>query len=78
MCDWQVDSMHKDATRYSCKRCGQFTAYTKSAPSDIHSLCRSGLGDWVAAGLSAIGIPKCWRCRKRQKSLNDLGKKIGL
>ena len=46
-----------------------------------------GLGDMVAAGLSAIGITKrrmsklaggdCG-CAERQKALNDLGRKIGI
>jgi hypothetical protein len=47
----------------------------------------SGLGDMVAAGLSAIGITKervsaavggdCG-CSKRQEQLNELGRKIGI
>ena len=48
---------------------------------------KPGLGDIVAAGLSAIGITKqrvsklaggdCG-CAKRQKALNELGRKIGI
>lgn len=48
---------------------------------------KPGLGDMVAAGLSAIGITKervsklaggdCG-CQKRQKALNELGRKIGI
>ena len=48
---------------------------------------RPGLGDMVAAGLSAIGITKervskavggdCG-CSKRQQALNELGRKIGI
>lgn len=48
---------------------------------------KSGLGDYVAAGLSAIGITKervskavggdCG-CAKRQQALNKLGRKIGI
>ena len=48
---------------------------------------RAGLGDMVAAGLSAIGITKervaavtgkpCG-CAKRQEALNKLGRKIGI
>jgi len=48
---------------------------------------KPGLGDMVAAGLSAIGITKervsravggdCG-CKKRQESLNALGRKIGI
>jgi hypothetical protein len=48
---------------------------------------RLGLGDIVAAGLSAIGITKervsavvggdCG-CAKRQEALNDLGRRVGI
>lgn len=49
---------------------------------------RPGLGDMVAAGLSAVGITKervanafgvkdCG-CRKRQEQLNRLGKRLGI
>jgi hypothetical protein len=48
---------------------------------------KPGLGDMVAAGLSAIGITKervsavvggdCG-CHKRQEALNELGRKIGI
>ena len=48
---------------------------------------RMGLGDYVAAGLSVVGITKplvqqvvggpCG-CEERQEALNELGKKIGL
>ena len=48
---------------------------------------KPGLGDMVAAGLSAIGITKervskavggdCG-CSKRQQALNELGRKIGI
>jgi len=48
---------------------------------------KPGLGDMVAAGLSAIGITKervsalaggdCG-CSKRQEALNELGRKIGI
>jgi hypothetical protein len=48
---------------------------------------KPGLGDMVAAGLSAIGITKdrvsalaggdCG-CSKRQKQLNELGRRIGI
>ena len=48
---------------------------------------RPGLGDMVAAGLSAVGITKervsalaggdCG-CQKRQEALNALGRKIGI
>jgi len=48
---------------------------------------RSGLGDMVAAGLSAVGITKervskalgkpCG-CAKRQQKLNELGRRLGI
>ena len=48
---------------------------------------RPGLGDMVAAGLSAIGVTKervsravggdCG-CSKRQEKLNELGRKLGI
>jgi hypothetical protein len=48
---------------------------------------KTGLGDMVAAGLSAVGITKervsklaggdCG-CHKRQEALNELGRKIGI
>ena len=48
---------------------------------------RPGLGDMVAAGLSAIGVTKervsravggdCG-CSKRQEQLNELGRKLGI
>ena len=73
-----------------CQRCG-FTLCGTRTP--IRRLCdaqesqNSGLGDMVAAGLSAIGITKervsavvggdCG-CAKRQEALNELGRKIGI
>jgi hypothetical protein len=51
-------------------------------------LQRPGLGDMVAAGLSALGITperaskalgvKDCGCKKRQQQLNDLGRRIGI
>lgn len=47
----------------------------------------SGLGDWVAAGLSAVGITpervsavtgRPCRCKERQQALNRLGARLGL
>lgn len=48
---------------------------------------KTGLGDYVAAGLAAVGITKelvsavtgrpCG-CAKRQAALNELGRKIGI
>jgi hypothetical protein len=52
-----------------------------------HPKARHGLGDMVAAGLSAVGITKkrvsalvggdCG-CQQRQEALNELGRKIGI
>jgi hypothetical protein len=48
---------------------------------------RRGLGDMVAAGLSAVGITpelvsavtgKPCGCKERQRRLNELGRKIGI
>lgn len=49
---------------------------------------RPGLGDMVAAGLSAVGITpervsaalgvKDCGCKKRQAALNDLGRRLGI
>ena len=49
---------------------------------------KPGLGDYVAAGLSAVGITpervsaalgvKDCGCKKRQQQLNDLGRRIGI
>ena len=56
-------------------------------PADMIPQPKPGLGDMVAAGLSAIGITKervsavvggdCG-CAKRQEALNALGRKIGI
>jgi len=48
---------------------------------------KPGLGDMVAAGLSAVGITKEWvskaigkpcGCAKRQERLNELGRRLGI
>ena len=54
---------------------------------EAYPRAKAGLGDMVAAGLSAIGITKervskvvgkpCG-CAKRQEALNALGRKIGI
>ena len=54
---------------------------------EAYPRAKPGLGDMVAAGLSAIGITKervskavggdCG-CKKRQETLNALGRKIGI
>jgi len=72
----------------TCCRCG-FKICSVKLP--VHRKCdappKPGLGDMVAAGLSAIGITKervsavvggdCG-CAKRQEALNELGRKIGI
>lgn len=57
-------------------------------PAVAHASPRSGLGDYVAAGLSAIGITpervsaalgvKDCGCKQRQARLNELGRKFGI
>jgi hypothetical protein len=52
------------------------------------NLNASGLGDYVAAGLSAVGITpervsaalgvKDCGCKKRQARLNELGRRLGI
>ena len=70
-----------------CTRCG----FSINQQGRIFRRCDKqpapGLGDMVAAGLSAIGITKervskavggdCG-CSKRQEQLNELGRKIGI
>jgi len=77
-----------DAGCGKCQRCG-FRLCGAKPP--IRRRCdappRPGLGDMVAAGLSAIGITKervsavvggdCG-CAKRQEALNALGRKVGI
>jgi hypothetical protein len=65
----------------------QNAAYNLVEISALHAQARPGLGDMVAAGLSAIGITKdrvsalaggdCG-CSKRQEQLNELGRRIGI
>ena len=77
-----------DADCGVCSRCG-FTLCNARPP--IRRRCgmqsKHGLGDMVAAGLSAIGITKArvsalaggdCGCHKRQEALNALGRKIGI
>jgi len=77
-----------DAGCATCRRCG-FRLCGHKPP--IRRRCdvqlKPGLGDMVAAGLSAIGVTKervsalaggdCG-CAKRQEQLNELGRKIGI
>lgn len=74
-----------DATLYPCRR-------RDVTPQSVVLRCglspSSGLGDMVAAGLSAIGITpervskaigvKDCGCKKRQQRLNDIGRRFGI
>jgi hypothetical protein len=77
-----------DAGCGKCQRCGFLLC---NAKPPIRRRCdvqpNPGLGDMVAAGLSAIGITKervsavvggdCG-CAKRQEALNALGRRVGI
>lgn len=76
---------YRSDSAWVCKSCGRKFALTESMP---RATCRgAGLGDIVAAGLSAVGITKdrvsrlvsgdCG-CAKRQEALNKLGHKLGI
>jgi hypothetical protein len=72
---------------YRCTACG--TAIISHTPN-IYAACKqqpTGLGDWVKAGLSAIGITQervaavlgsCGGCPQRQEALNEFGRSIGI
>ena len=78
-CDFDNDAM-------TCRRCG-FVAKTRDTRKSCTPKPKPGLGDIVAAGLSAIGITKervsavvggdCG-CAKRQEALNALGRRVGI
>jgi len=65
-----------------CTRCG-----VPSKWPNVPRNCTPGLGDMVAAGLSAVGITKqrveavvggpCG-CAERQAALNELGRSLGI
>ena len=67
----------------SC-RCG----FSLPCGGRVYHQCETrGLGDMIAAGLSAIGITpervaaitgKPCKCKQRQQALNDLGRRIGI
>lgn len=72
---------------HRCTVCGRLARHSTT---NIHAECRGpqpmGLGDMVAAGLSAVGITKdrvsavvgdC-NCEQRQEALNALGRAIGI
>ena len=64
---------------------GEFITVDETHPA--YPRAKPGLGDMVAAGLSAIGITKdrvsalaggdCG-CSKRQEQLNELGRRVGI
>ena len=74
-CDFDPEAMR-------CRRCG--AAVSSIA---VRRNCCPGLGDIVAAGLSAVGITKqrvealvggpCG-CAERQEALNALGRSLGI
>lgn len=81
---WVACDFDNDST--TCQRCG-FVAKSRHARKRCVADEKPGLGDMVAAGLSAIGITKervsklaggdCG-CKKRQQALNELGRKFGI
>lgn len=73
---------------FVCSRCGRRTGKRKSREERVVAQCRKpGLGDYVARGLSLVGITKkrvasvlgqdCG-CDQRQEQLNEVGQKLGL
>jgi hypothetical protein len=77
----------KGSDGWRCSRCGRTVRLQAEKPPT--AVCKSpkGLGDYVAAGLGAVGVTKervsavtgkpC-RCPERQAALNKLGKIIGI
>ena len=75
--------------RWRCAVCGRDAAIRGTVPlvAECRKDSRPGLGDMVAAGLSAVGITKervsklaggdCG-CAKRQAALNALGRRVGI
>jgi hypothetical protein len=71
----------------TCTRCGFSMPQSGKIVRRCDVQLKPGLGDMVAAGLSAIGITKervsalaggdCG-CSKRQEQLNELGRKLGI
>lgn len=87
VCKFYVDASGASLT---CSACGASVPYVNGnvfRQCDSEASEKPGLGDMVAAGLSAIGITKervskavggdCG-CSKRQEQLNELGRKIGI
>ena len=71
-----------------CTVCGRLARH---ATTRVHAECRGpqpmGLGDWVKAGLSAVGITQervaavlgsCGGCQQRQETLNQWGQAVGI
>ena len=75
--------------RWHCDSCGRTATVRSEKPpvAECRAKPKTGIGDMVAAGLSAIGITKervsklaggdCG-CSKRQEQLNELGRKMGI
>jgi len=75
--------------RWHCDACGRIATVRGDKPpvAECRAKPNPGLGDMVAAGLSAMGITKervskavgddCG-CSKRQEKLNELGRKLGI
>jgi hypothetical protein len=84
-------AIKKVAGVWTCFICGAAVP-DQSAPHRGRCVCeqpaKRGLGDMVAAGLSAVGITpeqvsaalgvKDCGCKKRQQQLNDLGRRLGI
>jgi hypothetical protein len=75
-----------DITRnLSCSRCGRIVSHIGVKAECVH--VSAGLGDRIAAGLTAVGVTKervsaivggdCG-CEQRQQALNELGYKLGI
>lgn len=79
--------------RIRCIQCGRELPIAAGRPvvpcgiKETSPQARPGLGDMVAAGLSAVGITeervsrvlgKPCGCKKRAAALNELGRKLGI
>ena len=82
-----IQPLNCDGVSCVCPVCGK--ELTLPYPGPASHLCRGrGLGDYVAAGLSAVGITparvsavlgvKDCGCKKRQAKLNELGRTFGI
>lgn len=67
-CYWEI----KEDRYIQCTRCSDVLMSTDTT---IRRNCpRSGLGDWVQAGISAVGLGRfhCQECQQRKELLDDL------